>query len=75
MMDDMVKLYQRHFSEDDIESFITFYSSPAGQKFLDAMPIIMQEYQPIVMERVKVRTDALTKEIDKFFDDLNKKEE
>lgn len=74
MMEDMTIIYNRHFSDSDIEDFLAFYGSPAGQHFLDAQPAIMQEYQPVILERVKVRKAKLKKEIDEFFETLDKKE-
>jgi hypothetical protein len=75
MVDDVTASYQRHFTDEDIEAFIAFYGSPAGQHFLDAQPTIMQEYQPVVMERLRERTKILREEIDAYFDSLDSKAE
>jgi hypothetical protein len=63
MIDDMSGLYQRHLSRADVDAFIAFYSSPAGQHLLDQQPVIMQEYMPIVMKRAQERTKSLTEEL------------
>jgi hypothetical protein len=39
----MIPVYQRHFTKRDIDAVVAFYSSPAGQKFLQEMPAITQE--------------------------------
>ena len=67
MISDMSGLYQRHLSRTDIDAFIAFYGSPAGQHLLDQQPAIMKEYMPMVMGRVQERTKALT---DEMADDL-----
>jgi len=56
MMDDMMKtmpidemmksaapVYQKHFTKGDIDSLVTFYTSPTGEKILREMPAIMSE--------------------------------
>lgn len=67
MFDDMTVVYQRHVSATDVDALIAFYSSPAGQHLLDAQPIIMQEYMPMVMKRTQERSTAL---IDGLTNDL-----
>lgn len=63
MLDDLALLYQHHLSRTDVDAFITFYQSPAGQHLLDAQPAIMQEYMPTVMQRVNERSVKLTAEM------------
>ena len=63
MIDDMSGLYQRHLSRADVDAFIAFYSSPAGQHLLEQQPVIMQEYMPLVMKRAQERTKSLTEEL------------
>lgn len=53
-------LYDKNFTEKEIEDFITFYKSPSGKKLLDLSPaisselrmIIQQKYQPEFMKLV-----------------------
>lgn len=63
MIEDMTGLYQRHLSRADVDAFIAFYSSPAGQHLLEQQPVIMQEYMPMVMKRAQERTKTLTEEL------------
>lgn len=63
MIDDMSSIYQRHLSSADVDAFIAFYSSSAGQHLLDAQPAIMQEYMPLVMNRTAERSKELTDEL------------
>lgn len=38
-----IRIYQESFSQEDVEGFIAFYRSPAGQSYIDKMPIVMQK--------------------------------
>jgi uncharacterized protein len=68
---DATAVYQRHISREDADAMIAFYSSPAGQHLLDAQPVIMHEYMPMVMERMKgmnkVLADDVAKELKDYF--------
>ncbi len=67
MFADMSAIYQKHLTRSDVDGIITFYSSPAGQHMLDMVPVIMQEFMPIEMqrmqERIKPLIDEMTKEM------------
>lgn len=69
MLDDMTTVYQHHLSRSDVDAFIAFYQSPAGQDLLDAQPAIMKEYMPMVMKRVQARSLALTDGMEKDIKD------
>jgi hypothetical protein len=72
MLDDMARVYQRHVSRSDVDAFIAFYSSPAGQHLLAAQPIIVQEYTPMVMKRTQERSKALTDQLAQDLEKLSK---
>jgi hypothetical protein len=72
MISDMSALYQKHMSREDVDAFIAFYGSPAGQHLLEAQPAIMKEYMPIVMSRMQERSKALTDEMTKDIQDFAK---
>jgi hypothetical protein len=72
MLDDMTAIYQRHINRTDVDALIAFYSSPAGQHLLDAQPVIMQEYMPMVMKRVQERSTALTQGLVNDLEELAK---
>jgi hypothetical protein len=52
-----VPAYQNHFTNDDINNLIAFYSSPTGQKYLQEMPEVtgesMQAMMPIMLKYMK----------------------
>jgi hypothetical protein len=41
----MVRLYDKHFTAEEIKALLEFYGSPAGQKFAAEMPKLMREFQ------------------------------
>ena len=41
----LVAIYDRHFTEDDIKTLLQFYGSPLGQKYAAEMPKISAEVQ------------------------------
>jgi uncharacterized protein len=61
MLDDMVPIYQKHFSKSDIDALTAFYSSPAGQKFLHEMPAVTAETMKAVYPRIQAQVDAAMK--------------
>jgi hypothetical protein len=45
MAEQIVNVYDRHFTEDEIKGLLQFYGSPLGQKFAAEMPKISHEIQ------------------------------
>lgn len=43
LIDLMVPIYQRHFTEQDVRALLAFYRTPVGQKMLREQPKIMVE--------------------------------
>ena len=65
MIADMTELYQKYLTRWDVDGMIAFYSSLAGQRLLDIQPVIVQEYLPLVMQRMQDRVKTLTDEMQK----------
>ncbi len=61
MLNDMIPIYQRHFTKSDINALIAFYSSPAGQKFLHETPAVTAETMRAVYPRIEAVVDAAMK--------------
>jgi uncharacterized protein len=59
MLDDMVPVYQKHFTKSDIEAVTAFYSSPSGQKFLRELPAVTSETMQAVYPRIQKEVDAV----------------
>jgi len=64
----MGAIYQKHLSASDVDATIAYYSSPAGEHMLELVPVIMQEFLPIVttriQERIKPVLEQMTKEME-----------
>lgn len=58
MLDDMIPVYQRHFTKTDIDGLTAFYASPTGQKFLHEMPAVTAETMRAVMPRIQAEVEG-----------------
>ena len=72
MISDMAGIYQKHLSRSDVDGMIAFYSTPAGQHMVAMTPVIMQEYMPMVMQRMQERMKPLTDEMSKEMEQIAK---
>lgn len=43
LLDEMVPVYQRHMSLEDLKAITEFYKTPAGKKLAEKTPLITQE--------------------------------
>ena len=67
--EDMVIIYDRYFSQNEINDFISFYRSPSGQRLInltpdiskDVMMIMMQKYVPEMHNSMKAKMEELKK--------------
>jgi hypothetical protein len=50
MMDEMAASYDKYFTEQEIKDFITFYKTPAGQKYISVMPEMMKDMMGNMMK-------------------------
>jgi hypothetical protein len=62
MIADMASIYQRHMTREDVDAYIAFYGTPAGQHLLELQPVIMKEYMPLVMGRMQERVKGLVED-------------
>jgi uncharacterized protein len=60
MVDDLVAVYQRHLTREDVEAITVFYKSPAGQHLLENQPAMMKEMMPQTTKKMQERARALT---------------
>lgn len=47
-----VQLYQESFTQEEVDSLITFYESPAGQAFIEKMPTVLQKSMALTQQRL-----------------------
>jgi hypothetical protein len=69
--EDMVVIYDKYFTQVEVDDFIRFYKTPAGQKFIkmtptiqgDLMNIMMQKYMPEMTKSIATTiSEIATKE-------------
>ena len=65
--EDMVLLYEKYFTQAEINDYLAFYKTPSGQKFInvtpdlqkDLMTIMMQKYMPELQKSIKEQTEEI----------------
>lgn len=55
IIDNIVPLYDKYFTQQELETYVNFYTSPQGQKFLATIPMIMKESVDVNIEYFKTR--------------------
>jgi hypothetical protein len=71
MLDDLIPVYQKHLAKSDVEAIIGFYSSTAGQHFLDKMPAMTQEAMQTMMTKLQVRSAEYSENVQRQADELS----
>ena len=75
MLDDMIPIYQRHFSKTDIDAMSTFYASPTGQKMMREMPALTSESMQASYARMQKQMDAMTKQAEQIVKEDQEKQQ
>jgi hypothetical protein len=52
MKDDFITIYVETYTEDEIRDISAFYKTPAGQKFIEKMPLLMQKSMEISQKKM-----------------------
>ncbi|HTJ57597.1 MAG TPA: DUF2059 domain-containing protein [Devosiaceae bacterium] len=62
LMDQVARIYAQHFTQDEMQQIVNFYSSPAGQKLASQNFAINQELQKVMaLFQVNVATEFYAK--------------
>ncbi len=72
MIQEIVPVYQRHFTKADIDGLIAFYSGPTGQKFMREAPAISAETMQVTMPIMLARNTELIKRVKQEFQKFKK---
>jgi hypothetical protein len=64
LLDDMIPIYQKHLTGNDVDAMIVFYSSPTGKKLMQEMPEITQEAMQVSYSRMQKQIDAVMQRVD-----------
>ncbi len=70
MLEDLTPVYQKHLTKTDVDAIIGFYSSSAGQHFLDQMPTMTQEAMQVMLAKLQARSAEYARKIEEEADAL-----
>ncbi len=59
LMGQLVPIYQRHFTAQDVAGLLKFYKSPLGQKMITQMPVTMAEAMKVGQDWGRRRGETL----------------
>ena len=65
VQDDVARIYDKHFTHEEVKDLIAFYESPTGQKTLDKTPeitgdmmnLMMTKYLPEFQEKLRTKLE------------------
>jgi uncharacterized protein len=69
MIDDMVPVYQRHLTKEDVSAMEAFYETPTGQKLLREQPVMTAEAMQAMQPRMEKIMNTVMNEADKMADE------
>ena len=58
MLDNLMPVYDKYFTQDDLDCYIWFYTSESGQKLFKNLPLVMQESVDVSREYLKKKVPA-----------------
>lgn len=62
LMDQVARIYAQHFTQDEMQQIVTFYSSPVGQKLATQNFAINQELQKVMsLFQINIATEFYAK--------------
>ena len=70
MFDDMIPVYQRHLTKQDVNAMLAFYDSPTGQKILREQPAMMAEAMQAMRPRMEKMMSDMTDQAEKMAKDM-----
>ena len=71
----VIPVYQRHFTKQDLDGLIAFYSTPLGQKVIQEMPALLSESMQAGGEVGRRRMSITMKHIDEQIEEMRKEEQ
>ncbi len=69
-IEDLIPIYQKHMTKADLEAMTAFFSSAAGQKFLDTEPVIANDALQVVNAKTEKQMAAGMEAIYKRVDEM-----
>ncbi len=50
---DFIRIYPDTYTEEELDGLVKFYESPAGQAFVNKMPVVMTKTMELVQQRMQ----------------------
>jgi uncharacterized protein len=66
MLDDMVPVYQRHLTKEDVSAMQSFYETPTGQKLLREQPQMTAEAMQAMQPRMEKMMSSVMEQAEKM---------
>lgn len=66
MIEDMVPIYQRHLTKEDVSAMEAFYQTPTGQKMLREQPAMTTEAMRAVQPRMEKMMNSMMEQAEKM---------
>src|SRR5205823_10640243 len=66
ILDDVIPVYQRHLTKQDVSAMLAFYDSPTGQKILREQPAMMAEAMQAMRPRMEKMMSDITDQAEKM---------
>jgi hypothetical protein len=64
LVDKVIPIYDKNFSDEDILQLLAFYQSPVGKKFVEKIPVITQEALQAGMEWGKEMSEKILEKLE-----------
>jgi uncharacterized protein len=75
ILQSLVPVYQKRFTNGDVDHLVAFYSTPTGQKLIREMPAITAEAMQVMMPILRDRIDVMTRDVQQQVAEMIKQSE
>ena len=72
-INDLVPIYQKHFTKNDVDAITAFYRSPSGRKLVEKTPEIMGEFMAVLMPQMQAKIKPIIDKYQKEMEDATRK--
>lgn len=70
ILDDIVPVYQRHLTKEDVAAMLAFYETPTGQKILREQPAMTKEAMKAVQPRMEKMMANMMDQVEQMAKDM-----
>ena len=71
-MNDLVPIYQKHFTQDDVDAITAFYESPSGRKYVEKTPEIIGEFMAVLMPKMQAKIKPIIDRYQKEMEEVTR---